>query len=80
MAPMVGAAAREPTALLVVAAWREGTPPRLAARITYTVDTSRPGRASVTAAGAEEIAAAVNEWLDQLENATDRRDAPVTDE
>jgi len=77
---MAGAAAREPTALLVVAAWREGTPPRIAARITYTVDTSRPGRVSVVAAGADEIAAAVSEWLDQIETAAGRRDAPVTDE
>jgi hypothetical protein len=77
---MVGAAAREPTALLVVAAWREGTPPRIAARITYTVDTSRPGRVTVTAAGADEIAAAVKEWLDQIDRAAGRRDAAVTDE
>jgi hypothetical protein len=77
---MVGAAAREPTALLVVAAWREGTPPRLAARITYTVDTSRPGRVTVTAAGVDEIAAAVSEWLDQVEAAAGSGDAAVTDE
>jgi hypothetical protein len=77
---MVGAAAREPTALLVVAAWREGTPPTIAARITYTVDTSLPGRVTVTAAGADEIGAVVNEWLDQIDRAAGRRDAPVTDE
>jgi hypothetical protein len=77
---MVGAAAREPTALLVVAAWHEGSPPRLAARITYSVDTSRPGRVTVTAAGADEIAAAVNEWLDEIDRAGGRRDAAVTDE
>lgn len=77
---MAGAAAREPTALLVVAAWHEGTPPRLAARITYTVDSSKPGRVSVLAAGADEIAAAVHEWLGEIEKATGRRDAPVTDE
>jgi hypothetical protein len=77
---MVGAAAREPTALLVVAAWHEGVPPRIAARITYTVDTSRPGRVTVTAAGVDEIAAAVTEWLDQISRAAGRRDAAVTDE
>jgi hypothetical protein len=77
---MVGAAAREPTALLVVAAWREGAPPRIAARITYTVDTSRAERVSVLASSADEIAAAVSEWLDQIEKAAGRRDAPVTDE
>ena len=77
---MVGAAARKPTALLVVAAWREGAPPRLAARITYTVDASRVGRVTVTASGAEEIAATVSEWLSQLEAAARRGDAAVTDE
>jgi hypothetical protein len=77
---MVGAAAREPTALLVVAAWREGAPPRIAARITYTVDTSRAGRVTVTATGVDEIAAAVSEWLDEIERAAGRRDAAVTDE
>jgi hypothetical protein len=77
---MVGGVARKPTALLVVAAWREGSPPRLAARITYTIDPARPGRVTLTAAGAEEIAAAMNEWLDQIEKAERRRDAAVTDE
>lgn len=77
---MVGAAARKPTALLVVAAWQEGAPPRLAARITYTIDAARPGRVTVTAAGAEEIATTVTEWLEQVERAAGRRDAAVTDE
>lgn len=77
---MVGGVARKPTALLVVAAWQEGAPPRLAARITYTVDAARPSRVTVTAAGTEEIAAAVAEWLNQVEQAARRRDAPVTDE
>jgi len=77
---MVGGVARKPTALLVVAAWQEGAPPRLAARITYTVDAGHPGRVTVTAAGAEEIAATVTEWLSQVEQAARRRDAPVTDE
>ena len=77
---MVGGAARKPTALLVVAAWQEGAPPRLAARITYTVDGARPGRVTVTAAGAGEIQATVTEWLNQVEQSARRRDAPVTDE
>lgn len=77
---MVRAAARKPTALLVVAAWAEGSPPRLAARITYTVDASRVPRATVTAAGAGEIAAVVRDWLAEVEAAARRRDAAVTDE
>ena len=77
---MVGGVARKPTALLVVAAWREGSPPRLAARITYTIDAARPGRVTLAAAGAEEIAAAVNDWLDEIAKAETRRDATVTDE
>jgi hypothetical protein len=77
---MVGAAARKPTALIVVAAWQEGSPPRLAARITYTIDSDRPARVTVTATGADEIAAAVAEWLEQVERAGRRRDAAVTDE
>jgi hypothetical protein len=35
---------------------------------------------TVTAAGPEEIAAAVNDWLDEIEKAAGRRDAAVTDE
>ena len=77
---MVGGAARKPTALLVVATWEEGAPPQLAARITYTVDAARPSRVTVSAAGADEIAATVTEWLKQVEQAAARRDAPVTDE
>ena len=77
---MAGAATRKPTALLLVAAWHEGAPPRLAARITYTVDASRPGRVTVTVAGADEITSAVSEWLAQLEAVATRRDAAVTDE
>ena len=77
---MVGAPARKPTALLVVSAWREGAPPRLAARITYTIDAARPSRVTVTVSGADEIAAAVAEWLQQVEQAGSRRDATVTDE
>ena len=70
---MVGAAARKPTALLVVAAWPEGAPPRLSARITYTIDATRPERVTVTAVGAEEIAAWVGEWLNKVETHVTRR-------
>jgi hypothetical protein len=77
---MVGSAGRRPTALLVVAAWQEGSPPRLAARITYTIDAARPGRVTVTAAGADEIAAAVSDWLNEIAKADVWRDAAVTDE
>jgi hypothetical protein len=77
---MAGAATRKPTAILVVAAWHEGEPPRLAARITYTLDASRPSLVTVTAVGSDEITSAVVEWLSQAEAATTRRDAAVTDE
>jgi hypothetical protein len=77
---MVGAPTRKPTAVLVVTVWHEGAPPRLAARITYTVDVSKPGRVTLTAAGMEEITAAVAEWHEQIEAATKRCDATVTDE
>jgi len=77
---MVGAAAREPTALFVVAAWQEGAPPRLAARITYTVDTSHAARVTVTTSGQDEIATVFGRWLNEVVAAAGRRDAPVTDE
>ena len=77
---MAGAATRKPTAILVVAAWYEGEPPRVAARITYTSDASRPSLVTVTAAGPDEITSAVGEWLSQAEAAPTRRDAAVTDE
>ncbi len=51
---MVGAAARQPTAVLVVSAWYEGAPPRLAARITSTLDVTRPERVVVVVAGEED--------------------------
>ena len=76
---MVGAAAREPTALIVVAAWHEGSPRRLAARITYTVDTSQGSRVTVMAAGQDEIVAVVGDWLNEIASAG-QRDAAVTDE
>ena len=77
---MLGSVARKPTALLVVAAWHEGAPPQIAARITYTVDASRSGRTTVTVAGADEIASVVGGWLDEIETAARGRDAAVTDE
>ena len=77
---MVAAPARKPTALLVVAAWHEGVPPRIAARITYTVDASRAGRVTVTAAGRDEIAAVFGDWLNEIAADASRRDAAVTDE
>ena len=63
---MVGAAQRKPTGVLVVAAWRQGAPSRVAARITYTVDVTRSARVTVTAAGVEAIATAIREWLDEI--------------
>jgi hypothetical protein len=63
---MARLAAREPTAVLVVAAWLHGTPPRVAARITYTHDVSRPEREVVTASGMDEITAVVRRWLDDV--------------
>jgi hypothetical protein len=63
---MARLAAREPTAVLVVAAWLHGTPPRVAARITYTHDVTRPEREVVAASGVDEIAAVVRRWLDDV--------------
>jgi hypothetical protein len=78
---MVGAAAREPTAVLVVSVWREGLPPRLAARITYTLDVAQSERVTVTAAGVDEIAEVVLGWLHEVEAAQQQAgDAPVTEE
>lgn len=65
-------AARQPTAVLVVSAWREGAPPRIAARITYTLDVLRAERTTVTAAGAGEITAVVRRWLDELQASRER--------
>jgi hypothetical protein len=63
---MARLAAREPTAVLVVAAWLHGAPPRVAARITYTHDVSRSEREVVTASGVDEITAVVRRWLDDV--------------
>jgi hypothetical protein len=77
---MVGAAAREPAAVLVVAAWHEGVPPRLAARITYSLDATRADRVTVTAAGLDEIETVVQRWLHQVAALRPAGDAPVTEE
>jgi hypothetical protein len=77
---MVGAAAREPAAVLVVSAWHEGEPPRLAARITYSLDAAHEDRVTVTAAGADEIARVVQRWLHAVAAARVGGDAPVTEE
>ncbi len=63
---MSGVAAPDSAALLVVHAWLHGTPPRVAARVTSTLDATRPDRVSVAAVGAEEILAEVRRWLDEL--------------
>jgi hypothetical protein len=77
---MVGVAARKPAAVLVVAAWQEGEPPRVAARITYTLDATQTDRVTVTAAGVDEIAAIVERWLHQVAAMRAAGDAPVTEE
>jgi hypothetical protein len=76
---MLGAAAREPAAVLVVAAWHEGEPPRVAARITYSLDVTRQDRVTVTAAGVDEIETIVQRWLHQVAALRAGGDAPVTE-
>ena len=66
--------------MLVVAAWREGTPPRLAARITYTLDARRPERTTLTAAGIDEIGAVVRRWLEHVQASGPAGDAQVTEQ
>jgi len=78
---MADAAAREPTAVLVVSVWREGSPPRLAARITYTLDVTQSQRVTDTVAGVAEIDEVVRRWLHEVEAAQQQAgDAPVTEE
>ena len=77
---MVGGAARKPAAVLVVAAWQEGVPARLAARITYTLDATRADRVTVTAAGVDEITAVVRQWLSEVAASPSAGDVPVTEE
>jgi hypothetical protein len=52
--------------VLVIRAWPHGEPPRLAARIVSTLDVAQPGRSTRAAAGPDEVARAVAEWLDAL--------------
>jgi hypothetical protein len=66
---MHGAAAPEPRALLVVHAWLHGTPPRVVARITSTLDVTRPDRVTVSAAGLDEITTEVRRWLEAVAEA-----------
>lgn len=75
---MVAAAARQPTAVLVVSAWHEGTPPRLTARITYTLDVTGPERVIVVAAGTDDIVAVVRRWLREVEASGRGGDESVT--
>lgn len=63
---MPGPPPRKPTAVLVVSAWHEGEPPRVAARITHTRDVTRNDRVTVVAAGSDEILDVVRRWLDSL--------------
>jgi hypothetical protein len=72
MAAMTAAGQR--TGVLVVRAWVEGDPPQLKARITHTLDVTRPQSESATASSADQICAEVRRWLDALE----RRGDPVT--
>ena len=76
---MVGAAARQPTAVLVVSAWYEGAPPRLAARITSTLDVTRPERVVVVVTGEEEIVGVVRQWVADIATSEAPGDASVTD-
>jgi hypothetical protein len=77
---MLGAAARESAAVLVVAAWHEGAPPRLVARITYSLDATQSDRVTLTAAGLDEIETTVRHWLHQVAARRRAGDAPVTEE
>jgi hypothetical protein len=63
---MSGAASADRTAVLVVRTWWHGAPPRLAGRITYTLDVERAETVVLAVADDGEIAAAVRRWLDEL--------------
>jgi len=75
MRAMPDAGVPEPSAVLVVRAWVHGSPPRIAARVTYTPDVTQPERVTRTVAGADAIGAVVQGWLDEL----GRPRPPVTD-
>jgi hypothetical protein len=77
---MAGVAAREPTAVLVASAWEAGAPPEVAARITYTVDVTRPESVTVAATGADEIVAVVRRWLEEVSAGWESGDVAVTEE
>jgi hypothetical protein len=77
---MDGAAGRQPAAVLVVAAWHEGAPPRVVARITYSLDATREDRVTVTAAGLDEIETTVQRWLHQVAALRADGDATVTEQ
>jgi hypothetical protein len=63
----VGVRPAEQTALLVIRVWFEPSgEPRLRARITQTFDLDHPATTSSVAATREDIAAAVEHWLDLL--------------
>jgi hypothetical protein len=53
--------------VLVVAAWHEGEPPVVVARITYTLDVTTADRLTVAAAGLDEIGAFIEGWLQDVE-------------
>jgi hypothetical protein len=71
---MSQAARAEPVAVLVVRAWRHGA--QVVARVTTTTDVERSEPVTAAVAGIDEIAAAVEHWLDDLAAG---RDEPVTD-
>jgi hypothetical protein len=77
MAGIVSTGPGKPTAVLVVSAWRQGVPPRLTARIIYTLDVTRPDRVTVTTASADEIETVVGRWLEEFQRGGSG-DAPVT--
>jgi hypothetical protein len=59
----------EPTAVLVIRAWRHGAPPVVVARITYTLDARTPEQEEVAATGVAEIGAVVERWLEHVAGA-----------
>jgi hypothetical protein len=67
----------ELTAVLVVHAWRHGSPPHVVARLSSTLDVTKPDWTTLTVAGADEITAAIRSWLDEVGEGG-AGDAPVT--
>jgi hypothetical protein len=65
--------------VLVVRAWLHGDPPSVAARITYTVDVSRPDRVTVAVAGEDELARVISRWLHEVVAGATTGDGPVTE-